>query len=66
MSKPFYFKPFSLALVYSLILFNPEIGPYQVLPHWASGPGSDGNEGVLRIPKSSNITGTLPSDYLVS
>ena len=31
-----------------------------------SGPGSDGNEGVLRIPQSSNITGTSPSDYLVS
>ena len=28
-----------------------------------SGPGSDGNEGVLHIPHSSSITGTLPSDY---
>ena len=27
-----------------------------------SGPGSDGNEGVLRIPKSSIITGASPSD----
>ena len=28
--------------------------------------GSDGNEGVLRIPQSSGITGTSPSDCLVS
>ena len=31
-----------------------------------SEPGSDGNEGVLRIPQSSSIAGTLPSDSLVS
>ena len=31
-----------------------------------SGPGSDGNEGVLHIPQSSNIAGTSPSDCLVS
>ena len=31
-----------------------------------SGPGSDGNEGVLRIPQSSSIAGTSPSDHLVS
>ena len=31
-----------------------------------SGPGSDGNEGVLRIPQSSGITGASPSDCLVS
>ena len=31
-----------------------------------SGPGNDGNEGVFRIPQSSNITGTSPSDCLVS
>ena len=31
-----------------------------------SGPGSNGNEGVLRIPQSSSITGTSPSDCLVS
>ena len=29
-----------------------------------NGPGSDGNEGVLCIPKSYNITGTSLSDYL--
>ena len=30
-----------------------------------SGPGSDGNEGLLHIPQSSSITGTSPSDCLV-
>ena len=30
-----------------------------------NGPGSDGNEGVLCIPQSSSITGTLQSDSLV-
>ena len=31
-----------------------------------SGPGSNGNEGVLRIPQISSITGTSPSDGLMS
>ena len=31
-----------------------------------SGPGRDGNDGVLRIPQSSSITGASPSDCLVS
>ena len=31
-----------------------------------SEPGGDGNEGVLRIPQSSSITGISPSDCLVS
>ena len=31
-----------------------------------SGPGSNDNEGVLCIPQSSSITGTSPSDCLVS
>ena len=30
-----------------------------------SGPGINGSEGVLRIPKSTSITGTSPSDCLV-
>ena len=30
------------------------------------GPGSNGNEGVLGIPQSPSITGTSPSDVLVS
>ena len=36
-------------------------------PLWfQSGPRSDGNEDVLHIPQSSIITGTSPSDCLVS
>ena len=31
-----------------------------------SGPGSNGNERILRIPQSSIITGASPSDCLVS
>ena len=31
-----------------------------------SGPGSNGNEEVLRIPQSFSITGATPSDFLVS
>ena len=31
-----------------------------------SGPGSDGNEEVFRIPQSSSITGTSASDCLVT
>ena len=50
--------------MHSLVLFDPEIGPYQVLPLRVS--GSDGNEGVLRTPQSSSITGTSQSDCLVS
>ena len=30
-----------------------------------SGPGSNGNEGMLCIPQSSSFTGTLPSDGVV-
>ena len=29
-------------------------------------PGSDGSEGILRIPQSSSITESSPSDCLVS
>ena len=31
-----------------------------------SGPESDGNEGLLRIPQSTSITRTSPSDCIVS
>ena len=35
-------------------------------PWGQSGPGSNGNEGILRIPQSSSITEASPSDCLVS
>ena len=50
-----------------LDLFNPEIGLLSgatILGQ--SQPGSDVNKGVLHIPQSSRITGTSPSDCLVS
>ena len=31
-----------------------------------SGPGSNGNEGVLHIPQSSSVTGASSSDCLMS
>ena len=50
-----------------LVLFNPYIGPLSgATTPGQSGPGSDGNEGVLRIPQSSSNAGTSPSDCLVS
>ena len=50
-----------------LVLFNPYIRPLSgaTTPD-QSGPGSDGNKGVLRIAQSTSITGTSPSDCLVS
>ena len=47
---------FSISML--LVLFNPYRGQ--------SGPGSDGNEGVLRIPQSTSTAGTSSSDCLVS
>ena len=50
-----------------LVLFNPLIGPLSGATTPAqSGPGSDGNEEILRIPQSSSIIGTSPSYCLVS
>ena len=51
MIKQFYFKQFSLTSTTT---------PAQ------SGPGTNGNQGVLDIAQSSNITGASPSNYLVS
>ena len=52
---------------FGLVLFNPLIGPLSsaTVPS-QSGPGSDGNEKVLRIPQSSSITETSTSDCLMS
>ena len=46
---------------------NPSIGALSsATTPGQSGPGSDSTEGVHRIPQSSRITGTSPSDCLVS
>ena len=50
-----------------LVLFNPYLWPLSgAATPGQSGSGNNGNEGVLCIPQSSSITGTSPSDYLVS
>ena len=51
-------------LISSIRLIDRALSGAIILGH--SGPGSGGNEGVLRVPQSSNITGTSPSDCLVS
>ena len=52
---------------HGLVLYNPLIGPLSgATTPGQSGPGTDGNKGVLHIPQSSSITGTSPSDGLVS
>ena len=59
MSKQFYLKKFSLTLVRCLVLGRALSG---ATTPGQSGPGSDGNEVMLRIPQSSSITGTSPLD----
>ena len=52
---------------HGLILFNPLIGPLSdATTLGQSGPRSDSNKGVLRIPQISRITEVSPSDCLVS
>ena len=73
MSKTFLFQAvqFNQTIHFSiskpLVLFNPWI---RILSGATTPgqrvPGNDGNDGVLRIPQSSSITGTSPSDCLVS
>ena len=49
------------------VLFDPKIGFLSgATTPGQSGPGSDGNEGLLRIPKRSSITIAPPSDCTVS
>ena len=46
-----------------LVLFSPYVGSLSgATAPGQSEPGSEGNEGVLRIPQSCIITGTSPSD----
>ena len=78
MSKQLYFKQFSLAWVRNLhvIQFSKRTQFSSIWPigialsnattPGQSGPGSNGNEWMLRIPQSSSITGASLSDCLVS
>ena len=49
-----------------LVLFNLDRALSGATTPGQSGPGSDGNVGVLRILQSSSTAGTSPSDCLVS
>ena len=52
---------------HGLILFNPYIGPLSgTTTPGQCGPGSDDKEEVFHIPQSFSISGTSPSDCLVS
>ena len=74
--KQFYFKQFSLAYKDNFISGNSFRTSTQFSSIWPvdrtlstsghSGPGWNGNEGVLSILQSSSITGASSSDYLVS
>ena len=69
MSKQFYFKQLCLALVRSKHFSSNWPVEKTLLSATTTGksePGSDGNERLLRIPQSSSINTTSPSDCLVS
>ena len=56
MSKQFDFKQFSLVQVHKLVLFDPEIGPYQVLPSWDSEDmGAMAMKGYSAFPLPSRL-----------
>ena len=63
MSKQIYFKQFIFTQFSSFWPIDRILSG--VTTPGQSGPGSDSNERVLRIPQSSSITGTSPSDCLV-
>ena len=65
-SKQFYFKQFSLAWVEFSSIWHKDWTLFGATTPGQSWAGSDGNEGVLRIPQSSSITEASPSDCLVS
>ena len=67
MSKTVLFQaiPFSISTHFSSILIIDRVLS-GATTSVKNGPGRDGNEVVLRIPQSSSITGTSPSDCLVS
>ena len=64
MSKPFYFKQFSVAKVHSLILFIPLTGPYQVLPFRARVDlGAMAMKGCSTFPNAPALLEPHPSDH---
>ena len=74
MSKTFLFQAIQFSQIVLIQTIKYALCSIQPIDRTLSGattPGqgrdeSNGNEGVLRIPQSSSITGTSPSDCLVS
>ena len=66
MSKQPYFKQFSLAKVQFRSIWPIDRTISDTITLGQSGPGSNGNKGVLCILQSSSITGASLSDYLES
>ena len=62
---PFQTTQFSISRLFSSIWPIDKVLSDAATPS-QSGPGCDGNKGVHRIPQSSRITGTLPSDCFMS
>ena len=59
MSKKLYFERFSISMEFSSIRLIDWILSETTIPG-QSGPVSNRNEGALRIPQSSSITGVSP------
>ena len=67
MSKKVLFKTIQLSISTQFSSIWPIERSYEVLPFQAKVDlGAIANEGVLHIPQRSSVTGTLPSDCLVS
>ena len=69
MSKQINLKQFRLAYIHSLVLFDPKIGPYMLLPPRAIvGLGAMTRKGhsATTLAQISTITGGSQSDCLVS
>ena len=72
--KHFYFKLFSLVKKFEFKQFRLAVSSIYPIDRalsgatipGKSGPENNGKKGVLRIPQSSSITGTSPSDCFVS
>ena len=61
MLKQSYLKQFSLACVHSLVLFDPYIGTYQVLPLWARVDlGAMAMKGFSAFPKTPVLLKSHP------
>ena len=63
-SQTVLFQTIQFSISIQLVLLDRTLSGATILSQ--SGPGSNGDEGVIYIPQSSSITGTSSSDCLVS